>query len=70
MVEKLHVGTSLQLVFDMGMVGDKQKFRRKSFTGIKPDAALENLQTFANTIAGLQTQSLYQTILNERNQLI
>lgn len=70
MVEKLHVGTSLQLVFDMGMVGDKQKFRRKSFTGIKPDAALENLQTFANTIAGLQTKSLYQTILNERNQLI
>ncbi|MFA6797501.1 MAG: DUF1659 domain-containing protein [Candidatus Paceibacterota bacterium] len=70
MVEKLHVGSSLQLVFDMGMAGNTQKFRRKSFAGIKTDASLENLQTFANTITGLQTKPLLQTILDEKNELV
>lgn len=69
MLEKKHLDTSLQLVFDMGMYDGKQKFRRKSFTGIKQDSTLENLHGFATTIAGLQTNPLLKTLLNERNEI-
>ena len=69
MLEKKHLDTTLQLVFDLGMYNDKQKFRRKSFTGIKQDSTLQNLNLFATTIEGLQTKPLYKTFLNERSEI-
>ena len=69
MLEKKHIDTTLQLVFDLGMHNDKQKFRRKSFTGIKQDSTLQNLNLFATTIEGLQTKPLYKTFLNERSEI-
>lgn len=69
MLEKYHLDSTLQLVFDLGMYNGKQKFRRKSFTGIKQDATLENLNLFTTTIADLQTKTLFKTYLNERNEI-
>ena len=68
-VLQVNVKNTLQLEYDLGMRGDKQITRRKTYTGVKEDATKENLFDVANTLAGLQTNPLSSIYLNETNQL-
>lgn len=60
---------TLQLQYDLGMSGNRQLTRRKTYTGVKEEAAVENLYDVASTLAGLQTNPLEKVYLNETNQL-
>lgn len=64
-----HYSTTLQLIFDLEMVGDKMKTRTKTFSDVKQTAAKEDLYEVANSIAGLQIRDLSKIYTTEKNQL-
>ena len=69
MAEKIHDKTNLQLVFDLGMDGSKQLLRRKTYSGIKPEATTTAIMNVVDAIVGLQENNLYLTYINERSML-
>lgn len=69
MAEKIHDKTNLQLVFDLGMDGSKQLLRRKTYSGIKPEATTTAIMNVVDAIIGLQENTLYATYINERSML-
>ncbi len=64
-----HYSTTLQLIFDLEMVGDKMKTRTKTFSDVRQTATKENLYEVANSIAGLQIRDLSKIYTTEKNQL-
>ena len=66
---KVNVRTTLQLEYDLGMEGDKQIKRKKSYAGIKENAGEDKLFEVAETLAMLQTNPLSSVYVNETNML-
>ena len=64
-----HYSTTLQLIFDLEMVGDKMKTRTKTFSNVRQLATKEDLYEVANSIAGLQIRDLSKIYKTEKNQL-
>ncbi len=70
MAEKIHDKTNLQLVFDLGMDGNKQLLKRKTFSEIKPNATTTAIMNVVDAIVGLQENNLFATYINERSKLV
>ncbi len=49
--------TTLKMVYDFGMVGEKKVVKTKSISGIKTTATDEQLLAVANAIFAVQTNS-------------